>query len=300
MLYVALAASLQTRLTAQETNDGSGFDDVGDDFFDTLSSPEPIDAQERPRQPKLQLPATLDDVPIFPNQTLSPELHAWTRWLILNNLPPVYEDNKKWGKVKEVYDGFRFRREGLKVETYRKWKTVKQGTWSRYYIEFVDPENSLELLVDQIRPLDASKIGLRVALAVPLKIFGRVAQWQHDVQLISISTNADATVEMVIDAECEVIVNPLAFPPDVMFRPKATAAQIAIRKFEVHRISQLHGPLAEQLGKGLRNVLDDRLADMSDKLVEKINRQFIKQQDKLQIKLHDRIAGTVKSWTEPQ
>jgi hypothetical protein len=216
---------------------------------------------------------------------------------VLKNLPPSYEDNRKWGKTEEVYNGFRFRREGLKVETYTKYRTVKQGTWSRYYVEFVDPEKQLEISISDTRPIAENKFGFRVNVRAPLRIFGRMTQWQRDVQLISLSTNADATVAMSIDCECGIQFNPLTFPPDVRFYPKATSAEIVLERFEVHRISQISGPLAEKLGEGLKWVLDDKLARYNDKLVEKINRKLEKQEDRLTVKLQDRLNETIKSWT---
>ena len=284
-------------VSAQDSLQKSSLDLLDDDFFDTLSSNPDVADQERPKAPVLDLPATMDEVPIFNGESASPEIQAWARWLILKNLPPVYEDNRKWGVKKEVYDGFRFRHEGLKVETYRKYKTVKQGTWTRYFIEFVDPEENLKLTIADLRQIDRSKISFRVVVSVPLHIFGRIAQWQHDVQLVSISTNADATVEMSVACECDILINPLAFPPDVSFKPHATEASIVMTSFEVHRISQLRGVLAEQLGKGLRHGVDEKLSEYGDKLVVKINRQFEKQADRLHVRFQDKIGEAVGRWT---
>ena len=128
----------------------------------------------------------------------------------------------------------------------------------------------------------------------PLKLFGRVSEWRRDVQLISLSTNAEATIELNVVCEIQVIVNPLKIPPDVEFRPVVTDATVLLREFEVHRISQLHGPLAEFLGKGIREVLDDRLEDYRDKLVVKMNSEIAKQKGKLKLSLQDWIQTSVQ------
>ncbi len=188
------------------------------------------------------------------------ELASWVRWLVLRNLPPNYEDNRKWGLHQEVFDGIRIRREGLKLETKRKKKSVKQGTWSRYYIEFVDPQERLEVEIQKLEYPKPGVIRVATQIVAPLKLFGRMSQWQRDIQLISLSANATATVEMNVACDIQVILNPLKVPPDVEFRPTVTAAQVKLRTFEVERISQLHGPLVDLLGKGIRQTLDQKLS----------------------------------------
>lgn len=224
------------------------------------------------------------------NSRPNAELSDWLRWLVLKNLPPTYEDNRKWGLQKSVYDGFRFRREGIKLETERKYKNVKHGTWSRYFLEFDDPERKLRLEVKRFEPT-GDRMKIDVEVEAPLHAFGRMSQWQRDVQMISLSMNADVTVRLVVESEVAIRINPLAFPPIIQLEPVVKKASVALTQFEVHRISQLHGPLAEQLGKGIRSVVDDRLADYSDKLVIKMNQQLEKQQDKLKLSLGQKLPG---------
>ena len=258
---------------------------------------EPIPENERPKEPHLNLPESLDQVPIPVTDDERKELSTWVRWLVLKNLPPSFEDNKKWGKEKEVFNGIRLRREGWRVETKRKKKTVKQGFWSRYFIEFVEPANQLQVNIRKIEFPSKGPIHVETQIIAPLKLFGRVSEWQRDVQLISVSTNADATVELNVTSDIQVIVNPLKFPPDVEFRPVVTDANIALQEFKVHNISQIHGPAAELLGKGIREVLDHRLEDYSDKLVVKMNSEIAKQQGKLKLSAQDWLQTSMRKKT---
>jgi len=261
-------------------------------FFDLEATPIPV--EERPKDPKLVLPDSLNEVAMPVSADERQELSAWVRWLVLRNLPPSFEDNRKWGKEKEVFNGINLRREGWKVETKRRMKTVKQGTWSRYYIEFVDPAHKLQINIQNLEYPTKGPIRVQTQVIAPLKLFGRVSEWRRDVQLISISTNADATVELNIDCAIHVIVNPLKIPPDVELRPVVTDATVALRDFEVHNISQLHGPFAELLGKGIREVLDDRLEDYRDKLVVKMNSEIDKQKGKLKISFQDWLQTSIQ------
>ncbi len=279
---------------AQESP-GSSLPDMSN-FFD--SDIEPIPDDERPVNPKLALPNSLAEVPLPVSADERQELSTWVRWLVLRNLPPSFEDNRKWGREKEVVNGIQFRREGWKIETKRKRKTVKHGTWSRYYIEFVDPVANLQVNIQKMEFPKSGPIRIATQVIAPLKLFGRVSEWSRDVQWISLSANAEATIELIVACDIHVIVNPLKIPPDVEFRPVVTNATVALQDFEVHNISQLHGPLAELLGKGIREVLDNRLEDYREKLVVKMNSEITKQKGKLKLSLQDWMQTSVRKKAE--
>jgi hypothetical protein len=277
---------------------------AGDDFLDSFDRLHP-DSAERPQEPVINLPPSLDRYLQASNPSSlasasdEESLSRMIRWLVLKNLPPSYEDNRGWGKQKEVYDGFRFRNEGLKVETYRKYKTVKHGTWKRYHLEFIDPQSTLQIHLKDLRNLSKNRFAFHLTLETPLKVFGRISQWQRDVQLISISTNASVAVQVEIDAECSVQMNPLVFPPDIQFLPSVTKASVRITKMEVDRISQIRGDIAEELGKGMRGFVDEYLRAYDDKLVVKINKQLDKQKDKLRVSTTDYLPKFIQATPLP-
>lgn len=281
-LIVVIPTSVRGQVSSPETSDLI-------DIPDRL----PPDDSERPHASTIQVPDSLDEDP------QASQLSDWVRWIVLKNIPTSHEDNKKWGLQKQVYDGFRFRRENWKVETYRKYKTVKHGTWSRYYIELDDPQKNLDVRIDRLQPVSDERFVLEATIQTPLHAFGRISQWQRDVQLISVSTNADASVRLWVRADVGMKTNPLVFPPEIHFSPKVTDAKIELLEFEVHRISQVGGPLAEQLGKSIRGQVEDKLDEYSDKLVVKLNAQLEKQKDKLKLSFRDQIESTIKSLTTP-
>jgi len=266
------------------------------DLFDTAV--ENIPVEERPTTQNLALPDSLDQVIVPATADEKQELSSWVRWLVLRNLPPNFEDNRKWGKKKEVFDGIDFRREGWKVETKRKKKTVNHGTWSRYFIEFIEPADKLQVNILQIEFPPNGSIRVVTQVVAPMKLFGRVSQWQRDFQWISVSTNAEATIELNVACDIQVLMNPLKIPPDVEFRPVVTDAAVSLQEFSVQRISQIHGPLAELLGEGIREVLDNRLEDYREKLVIKMNSEIAKQQGKLKLSFQDWLQTSVKKKVE--
>lgn len=298
LLFVVLASSTFVSFLSRTWGQEQTVSSLPDMSSLFASDVETISLRERPRNPQLVLPDSLADVPIPVSADERQELSFWVRWLVLRNLPTSFEDNRKWGREKEVFDGISLRREGWKLETKRKTKIAKHGTWSRYYIEFVDPAEKLHVNIQQIEFPKSGPIRVLTQVIAPLKLFGRISEWRRDVQLISLSTNADATIELNVACEIEVIVNPLKIPPDVEFRPIVTDATVALRDFEVHNISQLHGPLAELLGKGIQEVLDKRLEAYREKLVLKMNAEITKQRGKLKLSLQDWMQTSVRRKTE--
>jgi hypothetical protein len=231
--------------------------------------------------------------------SLSPELVGWIRWLVLQNIPESYEDNKQWGKQKAVFEKLDIDIRGLRIDSEKKYKKVNQGTWTRYFIELVDPAEKLKFEISNLTQPRPGTMRYDVAIQADLHLFGRLSQWQRDIQLISISANADATAKLNATCEVDVVMNPLKVPPDIEFRPKVVAAHLELVNFRVHRISQIGGPLAKHLGNNLREILEDKLRDYDDKLVEKINKQIAKQQDKLHLSLQDWVSSRVGDWVTP-
>ncbi len=252
-----------------------------------------IPDSERPAPRSAEFAEGSSPATVGPSESELEELSRWVRWLALRNLPPNIEDNRKWGRQKQVYDGVDMKWDGLRLDTKRRWKMVDHGTWARYFIEFIEPAKKLEI---RVLSLDTHENGrsfaTRLRIVAPLKLFARVSQFQRDIQWISVSMQADATVALEIDLEVGIRINPLVFPPDVEFSPKATRAEAQLLEFEMHRLSQIHGDLAEWLGKGIRKILDRKLVEYNDKLVAKINDGLAKQKDRLKLSAQEWLSST--------
>lgn len=222
-----------------------------------------------------------------PNQIATPELVGWLTQMIHDNLPPTYEDNRKWGKQREVWDGVKIWREAGRLETKRRKKLVNAGTWTKYKISLVEPEKRLHVQFDRLEPQPGGKIAFKVTVDSTLDVFGRLSQWARNVQLISISANADAACRLTLEGTVAFQMNLLKLPPDIAIRPHVDFARVDLTYYRVRRISQIGGDFAKVLGKGLRRVVDEKLEDMNKKLVGKINKQLEKHTEKLEFSPQD-------------
>lgn len=218
---------------------------------------------------------------VQPPSFATPEMVAWLSQLIHNNLPPTYEDDRKWDQQREVWDGIQLRREGMRIETKRKKKMVNAGTWTRYKIDLVDPDRLLVVRFHRLEPTPDGGVAFHVTVDCNLDVFGRLSQWVRDVQVISISANADAACRLTLIGTVAVKMNVFKLPPDLAVRPHVDVAHIELTHYRVRRISQVGGDFAKVLGNGLRGVVDDKLEDLNGKLADKINKQIEKHQDRL-------------------
>lgn len=250
--------------------------------FKLLSTTPSVSARSAAKE---RLPMQLVTFPTGANQPsneiATPEVVAWLKRMVYENLPPVYEDDRKWDQQKEVWDGVKIWRENGRLETKRRTKMVNAGTWTKYRVAIVEPEQRVHVQFHRLEPLPTGPIAFGVTIDCDLDVFGRLSQWARDVQVISISANADASCRVVVEGTVEFQMNVLKFPPDVAVKPHVDRAHVELTHYRVRRISQIGGDFAKVLGQGLRNIVDEKLADMNAKLVDKINKQLDKHSDRL-------------------
>lgn len=207
--------------------------------------------------------------------------------LVQANLPDNYEKKKNWGQTTEIFDHLEVERKGLKIETRRKYKQVNHGTWTMYRVTLPHPEQFI-VRVSNVRQLEDGRAGFDAEFETPLDAFGRLSQWQHGLQLISLSGDCTARVKLQTTVAVRMKLIPAGkLVPDVQIEPEVLSAKIEMSEFRLHRLSQLHGPLAKHLGTEAREVIEDILAERNGDLHTKLNQQLAKKPEKLRLSLSD-------------
>ena len=67
--------------------------------------------------------------------------------IILDNIQHHYEKKDDWGQQKQIVSGLRVWRDGLKIKTKRRRKSVNHGSWKRYSIDLTDPEEEFQVKI---------------------------------------------------------------------------------------------------------------------------------------------------------
>ena len=223
------------------------------------------------------------------------EINAMINDVARATIPHQFDDTRKWGQTKRVWDGLKISREGLQIKTKRRWKDANHGTWKRYQVRLIDPDDSFQISIGKLEKISEGRARFDATFDARLDAFGRFSEWNRGVQLISVGVDAIGRVRLRVTCELGVKLDPSKLPPDVLLDPVVTAADLQLVEFEVERISDISGPVAEGLGRGIREILEDRLAKDRPKLVAKINRQIDKKRDKLRLSFQDLLTSKWKA-----
>jgi hypothetical protein len=243
--------------------------------------------------------AALAALPLFPprlgaeesstaSETFTPpeEFQELVTSIVREQLPDKYEKTKNWGQTKQVWAGVKLERDGLRLETRRRYREVNDGPWQKYRIDLLQPEKHFHVALANIRQTE-NKVLCDIAVEAKLHAFGRHSQWERGVQLFSVSADASTRVRLKAALEVTTRIDATKVPPDLLFSPRVTSADLAILDFRLERVSDLHGPLVKSLSSTVREILEDKLAEKREKLVEKLNRSLARREEKFRLSLAD-------------
>lgn len=214
------------------------------------------------------------------------------------HLPEQYEKSKNWGQTKRVWAGVKLERDGLRLETRRRYRDVNDGAWQKYRIELIQPRKHFHIELANIRQIDNKILG-EITVVARLHAFGRHSQWERGVQLFSISADATARVRLKAQLEITTRLDATKVPPDLLLSPRVTSAEIEILDFRLDRVSDLSGPMVKSLSSTVREVLEDKLVEKREKLVEKMNKSLAKREEKFRISTADALMSSWARYLMP-
>ena len=207
--------------------------------------------------------------------------------LVLDSIPHTYEETKDWGHQSERWDGIKFRREGLRIETKRRKKQVNHGTWKKYSARLLNPNKEFDIRLQNMREVGDDTVAFDLNFTAHLGLTARQSKWVKGVQLYSISAEGHARVRLTVAMELTFGTDLVNLPPDLILKPVARNADLTVDSFHIDRVSKLGGEFAQQVTRATRKILDDKIAEKEPKLIEKINRQLAKKQDRLRFSFSD-------------
>lgn len=211
------------------------------------------------------------------------------RRLLLDSLPESYEDKRKWGGTARRWDGLHVHREGLHVKTKRRWKEVNHGLWQMYRIVPRQPDQNLRLQIVNLRESSPGVAMFDIHFRAPMDAFARRSRWNYGVQLYSLSLDAEATIDLHTQVELRTKLDARTFPPELQLQPRVTSAQLRLTEFRVDKISKIGGDVAEEMGEALEKLLVKKLEEQQQKIIDRMNRQLERKQDKLRIGFHELV-----------
>ncbi len=233
-----------------------------------------------------QMAAAQDGDPVQPTQT-GVQLDQLLTNLVLENLPHDYVDEKKWGRQSERWDGVDVKFKDGKLRTHRRKKLVNHGTWQRYTADLMNPREEFSVRVTNMRQRPDGAMAFDVECSAHVKLHARQSKWVKGIQLYSLSADGHAKLNLSVSLQLKTHLDITKFPPDLIFDPKATAANIVVQEFRIDRISKAGGEFAQQVSKGARSALDEKITEKEQKLVTKINKKFQDKKSSLRLSISD-------------
>lgn len=225
-----------------------------------------------------------------------PALGKWLLEHILHEaLPTNYEDNKKWGTTKEVFDGWHIKADGLKISTKRKWKRVEHGTWKRYRITMLDPEHNLHVRLSDLQSTGPGRTRATILVQTRVHAWGELQEWQRGIRLVGVGAEAQADLELRMTVHVQGYLDPGNFATDLVLDPVVEAAEIRMPSFKLTRVGKADGPIVRELGDGLEHLLDRLLEEKNQELATRLNRQIEKKRDQFRISPSDALK---KGWSQ--
>lgn len=203
--------------------------------------------------------------------------------MVIHSIPPVYNDERHWNKERDVWNGVHVRLHNGKLETHRKTKEVKAGTWTRYTMRIDDPEKQVHVQFDRLEVTKEKGMSFAVTVEADLDLDGQLNEWARDIRLYSISARADASIRLQVEGTIQLKMNGLKLPPDFTVVPQVDHAHLDLISYRVKEVSNIRGDAAKLIGKSLKAAVRERLEIENQKLVAKINRKLAQRSHKMTI-----------------
>ncbi|NOZ40572.1 MAG: hypothetical protein GXP24_10140 [Planctomycetes bacterium] len=197
--------------------------------------------------------------------------------LIENAIPREYEKRKNWGDTKNITVGLRA--EGLKIR--RRKKPVKHGVWKHYKIRLIEPQETLAVQIENLRPVEGGRVAFTLAVQAKFDLWARAKVYRYGIHLLALEALGDATIDLEIDCEIGMRFQTHEGSTGLAIDPQVTDARLDITDFHLRRVSNAKGPIIRELGEELPRMIEREL--QGPKLVAKLNRAIEKNRDRLEM-----------------
>ncbi|QEG24268.1 hypothetical protein [Mariniblastus fucicola] len=219
------------------------------------------------------------------------QLDEFLTKLALESMPVRYVEDKDWGKQSERWDGVKVSFRDGRLRTKRRKKKVNHGTWDRYEVALVDPDNWFSVQLDNFLETGEERVSFDIVVTAKVSVVARQAKWVKGVQLYSISANGSADVQLTVAVSLGSSMDLSKFPPDLIFDPRVDDATIVLENFRIDRVSKAGGEFAQQVTRIVKKKLDEKLDQKEDKLVQKLNAKIDKSRDRFTLSVHEAMKS---------
>ncbi|MEM6468334.1 MAG: hypothetical protein AAF802_02110 [Planctomycetota bacterium] len=208
----------------------------------------------------------------------------------LGLVPPHYEGDKGWNETKRVWAGVKFRRDGMRITTKRRWKELRHGRQVRYRVSFPPTPKQMppvEVRLGSVRFVEATQSTpaawqIDLELESPLDFSSRIERWNYGVQLFSIEVKGHLRLRLRLRGRLSANPDVSEIPPAIQISAVVKSSELELKQLNVDRISKVGGEVAEQWGDLIHQVAEEVLkGDINRRITTKLNRAIEKHKNRL-------------------
>lgn len=209
--------------------------------------------------------------------------------LVADAVPEVYDKREDWDRQKNITVGLKTEGKGLRTKIRRRKKPVNHGVWKHYRVRLDEPEQNLQVRVENLRSIDPGRVGFTLRAAAKLDAWARAKVYHYGVHLIALEMVGEMHVDLRIDCEVGIAVKTIDNSPGIAIDPQVTDAALQFSHFRLQRVSNAKGPLVRELGDAMQKAIQRDL--QGPKLTQKLNRAIEKKKDRLQLTWRDLLQS---------
>lgn len=238
-----------------------------------------------------------------PEETpLAPEVTNFIKGMALLLLPSAYTDDDDWNRHKRVQSGLNVEFDGLKLDTSRRWKDIRHGTWQRVDATLVDPEHHFQLAISLLPRTEKDEPRYRVRAKMRLRATVRQQRWNLGARLYSMS--ADIVTDVSFDADLHFQSQLLKSDSGTRLRvlPHIEAANASVDSFSLRSVSHAKGGAVREFGNLVEAIVKRAVEKKNEKLPTKINGKILKKPERFEIPVGilALVGGTPTAVTKDQ
>ena len=229
-------------------------------------------------------------------------LEATVRDLLLKHLPdPIVQSAPHWGEQKECTAGVKFHRDGLRMWSEPVKAMKNDGTWRRMSVRAADPAKTLAVGIKDAVAHEPGRATFTAMIGVDTALTFEQQLWQNGHRLYSGETRGHCRAALSLTCEITNRVEPKpgSLIPDVVFRVRATDAQLFYENLVIDHTAGIGGDGAKLLGDAVIHAVKKWKPDLEHDLLAKANTAVVRAADTkdVRVSLDAMLKGHMPSVT---
>jgi hypothetical protein len=222
----------------------------------------------------------------------------WLASVAVKRIPRKIHGDKNWGRTKKVWAGVEVDWDGLKMETHRRFREVRDGRWIRYELALPESGDELRVAIDRVQyhvpsasHAESPSWWIDAKLIAPMEFSARIERWNFGMRWYSVKVEGKLTARLATTLTLAAVADYGEVPPALMIDPGFQTATLSLERFEVDRVSKIGGDAAEAWGEIMQEVIRELFLDkLNRRLAAKLNDAVDGHRDDLKISIEDWLS----------